>query len=145
MKVQKTSISRNKKCKNITFNQKGGDAVSTNRRKRRAGEEKEAEGEKRKEGEKERKVIKRKVVLKKKSKTRNLFPFTWGENSERFIFRWGGGGEGAGVKENEIQIVTLEKQKDAYQVNIIDQSTNQMIRIDPYTMHDQEEYCQLST
>ena len=123
MKVQKTSVSRNKKCKNITFNQKGGDAVSTNRRKRRTGEETKAEGEKRKEGQKERKVIKRKVVLKKKSKTRNHFHFTWGKNSERFIFRWGGGGEGAGMKENEIQIVTLEKQKDAYQVNIIDHSS----------------------
>ena len=67
MKVQKTSISRNKKCKNITFNQKGGDAVSTNRRKRRAGEEKKAEGEKRKEGEKERKVIKRKEEQNKNS------------------------------------------------------------------------------
>ena len=145
MKVQKTSISRNKKCKNITFNQKGGDAGPTSRRKRRAGEEKKAEGEKRKEGEKERKVVKRKVFLKKKSKTRNHFHFTWGENSERFIFRWGGGGEGAGVKENEIQIVTLEKQKDAYQVSIIDHSTNQVIRIDHSTMHDQEEYCQLST
>ena len=50
---------------NITFNQKGGDAVSTNRRKRRTGEETKAEGEKRKEGQKERKVIKRQVVLKK--------------------------------------------------------------------------------
>ena len=109
--------------KNIIFNQKGGDAGPRRRRKRRAGEEKKAEGEKRKEGEKEGKVIKRQVVLKKKSKTRNHFHFTWGKNSERFIFRWGGDGEGAGVKENEIQIVTLEKQKDAYQVSIIDHSS----------------------
>ena len=71
MKVQKTSISR-KKVQNITFNQKGGDAVSTNRRKRRTGEETKAEGEKRKEGEKERKVIKRKVFLKKKSLSLHL-------------------------------------------------------------------------
>ena len=109
--------------KNIIFNQKGGDAGPRRRRKRRAGEETKAEGEKRKEGEKEGKVIKRQVVLKKKSKTRNHFHFTWGKNSERFIFRWGGDGEGAGVKENEIQIVTLEKQKDAYQVSIIDHSS----------------------
>ena len=126
MKVQKTSKSR----KNTIFNQKGGDAGPSSRRKRRAGEEKKAEGEKRKEGEKERKVI------KKKSLSLHL--------GREFIFRWGGGGEGAGMKENEIQIVTLEKQKDTYQVSINDQSANQMIRIDPYTMHDQEEYCQLS-
>ena len=48
------------------------------------------------------------------------------------------------MKENEIQIVTLEKQKDTYQVSIIDHSTNQVIRIDQSTIHDQEEYCQLS-
>ena len=96
MKVQKTSVSRNKKCKNITFNQKGGDAVSTNRRKRRTREETKAEGEKRKEGQKERKVIKRQVVLKKKSKTRNHFHFTWGKNSERFTFSLGGEGVGRG-------------------------------------------------
>ena len=49
------------------------------------------------------------------------------------------------MKENEIQIVTLEKQKDAYQVSIIDHSTNHVIRIDQSAIHDQEEYCQLST
>ena len=35
---------------------------------------------------------------------------------ENDIFRSNWGQEGAGIKENEIQIVTLEKQKDTYQV-----------------------------
>ena len=42
-----------------------------------------------------------------------LFPIITFEDD---IFRSNWGQEGAGIKENEIQIVTLEKQKDTYQV-----------------------------
>ena len=40
--------------------------------------------------------------------------FSYDRNTDSPSIRWGQ--EQPGVKENEIQIVTLEKQKDTYQV-----------------------------
>ena len=45
----------------------------------------------------------------------NLMIFSLIRNVDLWLPRWGQEEE-AGVKENEIQIVTLEKQKDTYQV-----------------------------
>ena len=46
----------------------------------------------------------------------NLTIFSYVINTDSPSIRWGQ--EQQGVKENEIQIVTLEKQKDTYQVSI---------------------------